>query len=424
MPYDFDVEFQRCLLAAVLGDEKFSAKAAGVIRSAFFTDELLGGIAASVLSFRQREAKHPDPASLLEEVKAHVAPGRKWGEYADELGKIRERNGTNPDYYKRMAVEFARRHSMIEAVNEAHERLINGDVDGVIPVIQKAAAVGQELGTEHYDYLNDAGGRMKRYLGHVVGSSVPRVSTGIAPLDAATQGGLGPGELGVVMALPKHGKTTVLTAFGKRAVLDGKNVLHVTLENSREVTAARYDSSFSMTPMEQMKKAPVRFLKTMRDLVQSLSSRLKIAYYPTRSLTLLSLAGTAASMENLDLLIVDYADLLRPSRKQDERRHELTDLYEGLRRVAGEVGVPIWTASQANRPGFGAKVLGMEHIAEDLNKVAIMDLGISVSYDEIEAHRGQMKLFVMGNRLGPSGFEIDCEVDFATASLRPILDEV
>jgi replicative DNA helicase len=223
------------------------------------------------------------------------------------------------------------------------------------------------------------------------------------------------------MALPKHGKSTVLVNFGTHALLTGRNVLHVSLENYKEQVAERYDTRIFDRPIASIRKLPKTFVRKMEELRVSLKSKLEIAVFPTKSLTLAQLESAIASATKPDVVIVDYPALMRPPQRRDEKRHELTDIYEGIRRVAGEAGVPIWTAHQANRPGMEARTLGMQHIAECFEIAAIVDLAVSSNYDE--AREGELKLFVMGSRLGRSGFEIACSVDWDVARVRAVLDE-
>jgi len=78
---------------------------------------------------------------------------------------------------------------------------------------------------------------------------------------------------------------------------------------------------------------------------------LLIKYFPTKSATVQTLSSHLNQIElqgiTPDLVIVDYADILRGI--GTEKRHILENIYEDLRGLAGEYEVPIWTASQANR---------------------------------------------------------------------------
>ena len=79
------------------------------------------------------------------------------------------------------------------------------------------------------------------------------------------------------------------------------------------------------------------------------------------------------------LLVVDYADIMRSSKSYDALRHELKLVYEELRNLAMELNIPIWTASQSNREGSGATIVGLENMGEAYAKAQIADIVVTIS---------------------------------------------
>ena len=124
-----------------------------------------------------------------------------------------------------------------------------------------------------------------------------------------------------------------------------------------------------------------------------------------------------------DVILVDYADLLKPKARREDRRFELTDLYENLRGLAGELQIPIWTASQSNRMSVGSRVLGIDSVAEDFNKVAIADIAITVNQtrEEIIGHR--LRYIVVGSRIGESNVVVECSADWKTSSVIEVQED-
>ncbi len=79
-----------------------------------------------------------------------------------------------------------------------------------------------------------------------------------------------------------------------------------------------------------------------------------------------------------DLIVVDYADLLKVNTKKD--KHEaLEELYEELRGMAGEYNIPIWTASQAGRSSLEDDIIEADKIASSYGKVMVADFLMSLS---------------------------------------------
>ena len=105
--------------------------------------------------------------------------------------------------------------------------------------------------------------------------------------------------------------------------------------------------------------------------------------------------------ENVDMVLVDYADIMRDVHKSNEMRHALGNIYEDLRGLAGELQVPIWTASQANRSALDEDVIEANKVAESYAKVMTADFVVSLSR-KIEDKIGNTGRFhVIKNRFGP-----------------------
>ena len=104
-----------------------------------------------------------------------------------------------------------------------------------------------------------------------------------------------------------------------------------------------------------------------------------------------------------DLVLLDYADLLRSTEKAEARYIELGAIYEQLRGLAGEYQVPIWTASQSQRSSIQDDVIQADKIAESYSKIMTADLVLSLSrkLEDKVNHTGRMH--VIKNRFGSDG---------------------
>jgi hypothetical protein len=122
-----------------------------------------------------------------------------------------------------------------------------------------------------------------------------------------------------------------------------------------------------------------------------------------------------------DMILVDYADLLRPTRSSGEKRHELEETYEGLRGLAQTYEIPCWTASQTNRSGLNAEVITMEAISEAFNKCFVADFIFSLSRTVQDKQDNKGRLFIAKNRNGPDGLVFDAFVDWSDVTIK-ILD--
>jgi replicative DNA helicase len=100
---------------------------------------------------------------------------------------------------------------------------------------------------------------------------------------------------------------------------------------------------------------------------------------------------------------MDYADIMKDASNAREVRHALGNIYEDLRGTAGEIEVPIWTASQANRSALDEDNIEAQHIAESYQKVMTADFVMSLSRKVEDKIGNTGRFHVMKNRFGPDG---------------------
>ena len=267
--------------------------------------------------------------------------------------------------------------------------------DEIAKVINDAIKMGDpsDFG---YDYLKDFERRFE------VKARNP-ITTGWQDIDDLCRGGLGKGELGVVIAPTGAGKSMVLVHLGAQAIKLGKTVVHYTLELADTVTAGRYDSCITGIPLSEMHS----FKEDIYEQVQDLDGTLIVKEYPTKSASSRSIRTHLEKLRMRDILpdmvIIDYGDLLRPISGKSEKRHELESIYEEMRGLAQEFNCSCWTASQTNRSGLNAEVITMESISEAFNKCFVADFIFSLSRTVEDKQSNTGRLFVAKNRNGPDG---------------------
>ncbi len=123
------------------------------------------------------------------------------------------------------------------------------------------------------------------------------------------------------------------------------------------------------------------------------------------------------------MIIVDYADLLKPTTHYKEKRADLESIYENLRSVAQEYQCPVWTASQTNRSGLSAEVVTMESISEAFNKCFVADFICSISRTRKDKVANTARMFIAKNRNGPDGLVFPMFMDTSNVSLK-VLESV
>ena len=209
----------------------------------------------------------------------------------------------------------------------------------------------------------------------------------------------------------------VLVHLGAQALILGKKVVHYTLELADTVVGIRYDSCLSKIDLRDIMDSK----EIVKEKIQDISGKLIIKEYPTKSASTKSLKNHLEKLkkQNIlpDVVIVDYADLLRPISHGAEKRHDLEGIYEELRGMATEFECAFITASQTNRGGLNAEVITMESISEAFNKCFVADFIFSLSRTPQDKQANSGRIFIAKNRNGPDGLVFHAAVDWSTVSI-------
>jgi replicative DNA helicase len=210
----------------------------------------------------------------------------------------------------------------------------------------------------------------------------------------------------------------ILACLGANALKQGKTVVHYTLELADTVVGSRYDSSITGVPLGDLMSNKQKIL----DVVKDVEGTLIIKEYPTKSASTETIKNHIERLKKRgiepDMIIVDYADLLRPVKETREKRHDLENIYEELRGIAQIYDCPLWTASQTNRSGLNAEVITMEAISEAFNKCFVSDFIFSLSRTIEDKNANTGRVFVAKNRNGPDGLVFPIFADWSRVEMK------
>ena len=209
-----------------------------------------------------------------------------------------------------------------------------------------------------------------------------------------------------------------LVHLGAHALKSGYNVLHYTLELSEVNIGIRYDASLtgiSQNDAHNLKDAIKEMLPGMTN------GRLFIKSYPTKGANIQTLKNHIRLLESRDfkpdIVIVDYADIMRSTRGFEQKRFELESVYEELRAMGQELNLAIWTASQTNRSGVNSDIIDLDMIGESFAKVQIADVVITFSRQQKDKLKKSGKVYIAKNRIGQDGLILKARIDTETVNI-------
>ena len=405
-------QFQELLVQIIMEDRPFADQIEEVLDTSFFELEYLRVFVRKMLDYRIKYGVHPTKniiASILRtELENYNDSTRK--QVRDYFARVCVRDVKDEKYIKETSLDFCKKQKLKEALMKSVDLIQSSSFDEVRTVIDEALKLGTSNDFGH-DFLKDFEMRYE------IKTRNP-ITTGWERIDNLTKKGLGSGEMGVVIAPTGAGKSMALAHLGAHALKAGKNVVHYTLELSEAVTGQRYDSCISAIPLSTLFGRKDEVLESISDL----EGTLIIKEYPTKTASTNNIRTHLEKLKKrnkkIDMIIVDYADLLKPCVHHKEKRNELESIYENLRAIAQEYKCPVWTASQTNRTGLNAEVVTMESISEAFNKCFVADFICSISRTIKDKNANTARLFIAKNRNGPDGLVFPMFIDTSTVQLK------
>lgn len=408
---DYGYNFQIKIISALLMDSSFLQQVHDILNQDFFENESIKWLSKSVISYhlQYKEAPTLDAFKVMLQDMDDEVLKKQTVEHLKDVVKGFE--AKDLDFVKQQTIDFCKNQTLKHAIMESVELLQGGDYDGIKSTIDAAMKAGTErnIGLEYADNVE------ARYTVDVR-ECIP---TEWDVINNLADGGLSAGELGVFVAPAGIGKSWALANVGAHAVKQGKTVIHYTLELNQNYVGQRYDSIITGISAQELKY----HVDEIKDTVSSLSGELVVKYYPTKGATVNSISAHIEKCKiqgkKPDLIIVDYADLLRGQNlKGRELRHELGNIYEDLRGLAGEQGIPVWTASQANRSAINEDVIQADKIAESYSKIMTADFVISLSRKLEDKTAGTGRWHVIKNRFGPDGITFPSKMNASNGHIE------
>ena len=413
----FGKNFQENLCHLMLQDRAFCDQITEVLDVEYIQYEHLRVFSNMLIEYRTNYREHPSYETMATIITSNV------GKYTDALKKqitsfyskvINTGEISSAEFIKDNAIDFCRKQVLKKAMIQSVKLLKSSSFEEIQKVIEEAMKLGTNIDFGH-DYHMDIDDRYR------VKSRNP-ITTGWSRFDEITQGGFGKSELGVVIAPTGAGKSMALVHMGATAVKEGKTVVYYTLELAETVVGQRFDSCITGIKLNDLLKNKFNVIERLKEV----DGHLIIKEYPSKSASTQTIRSHIERLKkrgtNPDMIIIDYADLLKPVRSQGEKRHELESIYEELRGIAQREKCTVLTASQTNRSGLNAEVITMESISEAFSKCFVADFIFSLSRTPQDRQANTGRVFVAKNRNGPDGLVFPIYADWSNVSMK-ILDK-
>ena len=288
----------------------------------------------------------------------------------------------------------------ISIIDGKHETLTK---NALPDLLQKALGVAFDTNVGH-DYINQAGERYDFYK-----KEEDRIPFDLEYFNRITKGGVPNKTLNIALAGTGVGKSLFMCHVASSALVEGRNVLYITMEMAEERIAERIDANLLNVPIAQLDNMPkVMVTEKVKSLARKTTGNLIVKEYPTGS----AHAGHFRALLNElklkkqfepDIIFVDYLNICASSRMKGmggaiNSYTYIKAIAEELRGLAVEFDLPIFSATQTTRSGYSNTDVGLEDTSESFGLPATADLMFAlISTEELDKD-GQMMVKQLKNR--------------------------
>ena len=292
--------------------------------------------------------------------------------------------------------------ALMESIALADGKDKEKDRDAIPSILSDALAVSFDTHVGH-DYLLDYEARYESYH-----RKEDKIEFDLEFFNKITKGGLPNKTLNIALAGTGVGKSLFMCHVASGALLDGKNVLYITMEMAEEKIAERIDANLLNVPIQEITDLPkVMFEDKVTKLAQRTQGQLIIKEYPTASAHsghFKSLLNELALKKSFrpDIIFIDYLNICASSRYRGNSTVNsysyIKAIAEELRGLAVEANVPIVSATQTTRSGYGSSDVELTDTSESFGLPATADLMFAlISTDDLEG-LGQIMVKQLKNR--------------------------
>ena len=385
------------ILSSIVKDEQYARKVVPFLKEDYFQNVAERIVLKKINEYMDNYNKAPTADTLLIELGNDTSLVES--DYTTSITLVKTFSEYSEDHDRDWLVdkteeycqEKAIYNAIMESIHIIDGKSKNKAKDAIPSILSDALSVGFDNNIGH-DFLEDWTARYDFY--HTVEEKVP---FDIDYLNKITKGGVSRKSLNIILAGTGVGKSLAMYHFAANNLMEGKNVLYITMEMAEEKIAERIDANLLNVTMDELETLPkMMYDKKIAKLRERTTGKLIVKEYPTAS----AHAGHFRHLVNElkikkgfvpDIIYIDYLNICASSRMKGVGGSVNTYSYiksiaEELRGLAVEKDVPIFSATQTTRSGYTNSDVGLEDTSESFGLPATADLMFAIiSTEELEA---------------------------------------
>lgn len=390
------MNLEQLILKNLISNEDFSRKVLPFLKEEYFSATENKVIFQEVSQFITKYNANPTFEALVIQINDRNITEEDFKQCINGINEIQEIVSTEEctsewliDKTEAFCQEKAVYNAVLEAISILDNKKKTVEKGAIPKILSDALAVSFDQSVGH-DYLDDYEKRYDFY--HTVEEKIP---FDLTFFNKITKGGLPNKSISIILAGPGTGKSLFMCHSASNCLMQGKNVLYITLEMSEEKIAERIDANLLNTKVDDLVElSKDNYERKIAGLKQKVVGKLIIKEYPTASANVVHFR-TLLNELNLklnftpDIIFVDYLNICTSSRvKSGSSVNSYTyvkSIAEEIRGLAVEFNVPIMTATQMTRSGASNSDPSMEDVSESFGTVATADMIFAlISTEEFE----------------------------------------
>jgi hypothetical protein len=399
------VQYQMSLLKIIIEDKKFAETIIDFIDPNYFDNSSFKFIMTNLKEWQESYKSFPSYDALKQKIQSEHSNGTLLRANIDTIDNIKNHNlaGGDINFTKESAFNFCKQQVLKKTLKEVEAITANGEFEEyhkIEKMIQSALQVGV-INDEMQDVFENIQDALKADSRHPI-------PTGITGIDNLLKGGLGKGELGVVLAPTGTGKTTLLTKISNTAYNTGFNVVQIFFEdNINNIKKKHYTIWTGISPDDQIVN-PEETTKLVEEKQAQCQGQIKLLKLPSDSITISEIKSKLRKLNadgfRVDLLTLDYVDCISPERSTygEEWKGE-GSIMRALEAMTSEFDIAIWTATQGNRESISSEVVTTDQMGGSIKKAQIGHVVLSIAKTLEQKEQNLATITLLKSRVGKDG---------------------
>jgi len=326
------------------------------------------------------------------------------------------------DVVQRNCFDFVKQQEYRKLADYIHAKIKTGDIKSksTIHSIEEKISVINDIGDDD-DFGVEIFNNIENALRKKYREPIP---TGIEAIDILMGGGLGKGEMGIVLAASGVGKSTILTKFANEALNHDKNVLQIIFEDNEDDITRKHFTIWSKIELKEIDNNTEYVHQQVTEKAKKIKGNLILKKFSQEDTTIPDIRNWIDRFQKkfgykFDIIILDYLDCVEPHKKSVDLTHAEFNVVKAFEGMASDYDIPCWTALQTNRDGYDAEFVYAKQMGGSIKRAQKTHFLMSIGKTPDQKEAGTANIQILKARFAQDGQQFkDCIFNNSTLEIR------